>query len=66
MEITFQPLQQQNTWWFREELILEDEKISDFEQVSLTALKGPPMIGLMLCCSACGHSDFNVIGHAVF
>jgi len=32
MEISFQLLQQQNPWWFREELILEDEKISDFEQ----------------------------------
>ena len=32
MEISFQLLQQQNPWWFREELIKEDEKITDYEQ----------------------------------
>ena len=32
MEISFQLLQQHNPWWFREELIEEDEKIKDFEQ----------------------------------
>lgn len=32
MEISFQLLQQQNPWWFREELILDDEKITDYEQ----------------------------------
>lgn len=31
MEITFQLLQQQNPWWFREEIILDDEKIADYE-----------------------------------
>jgi len=32
MDISFQILQQHNPWWFREELILEDEKITDYEQ----------------------------------
>ena len=32
MEISFQLLQQQNPWWFREELIQDDEKITDYEQ----------------------------------
>ena len=32
MEISFKLLQQQNSWWFREELILDDEKIADYEQ----------------------------------
>jgi hypothetical protein len=32
MEISFQLLQQQNPWWFREEVILDDEKIADYEQ----------------------------------
>ncbi len=31
MEINFQLLQQQNPWWFREEIILDDEKIADYE-----------------------------------
>jgi len=31
IEITFQLLQQQNPWWFREEIILDDEKIADYE-----------------------------------
>ena len=32
MEISFQLLQQQNPWWFREEVILDDEKIVDYER----------------------------------
>ena len=32
MEISFQLLQQQNPWWFREEVILDDEKIADYER----------------------------------
>lgn len=32
MEISFQLLQQHNPWWFREELILDDEKIVDYER----------------------------------
>ena len=32
MEISFQLLQQHNPWWLREELILDDEKIVDYER----------------------------------
>ncbi len=32
MEISPQLLQKQNPWWFREELILEDEKLKELEQ----------------------------------
>ena len=32
MEISLQLLQQHNPWWFREELILDDEKIADYER----------------------------------
>ena len=32
MEISIQLLQQQNSWWFREELIEDDEKILDYRQ----------------------------------
>jgi len=42
MEISFQLLQHQNPWWFREELILEDEKISDFEQETFQYI--PPLL----------------------
>lgn len=33
MEISFQLLQQHNPWWFREEMILDDEKIMEYEKV---------------------------------
>ncbi len=42
MDISFQLLRQQNPWWFREELIEDDEKILDFEQQSLKYL--PPLL----------------------
>jgi len=42
MEISFQLLQQQNPWWFREELIREDEKISDFDQETFQYI--PPLL----------------------
>jgi predicted AAA+ superfamily ATPase len=32
MEINLQLLQQHNPWWFREEVILDDEKIADYER----------------------------------
>ncbi len=32
MEINLQLLQQHNPWWFREEVILDDEKIVDYER----------------------------------
>jgi len=32
MEISFQLLQQHNPWWFREEMILDDEKIMEYER----------------------------------
>jgi predicted AAA+ superfamily ATPase len=32
MEISYQLLQQQNPWWFREEMILDDEKVADYER----------------------------------
>ena len=32
MEINLQLLQQHNPWWFREEIILDDEKIVDYER----------------------------------
>ena len=34
MEINLQLLQQHNPWWFREEVILEDEKIIDYERMT--------------------------------
>lgn len=42
MEISFQLLQQHNPWWFREELILDDEKIVDFERESYQYI--PPVM----------------------
>ena len=42
MEISFQLLQQHNPWWFREELILEDEKIADYERESYRYV--PPLM----------------------
>jgi len=42
MEISFQLLQQHNPWWFREELILEDEKIADYELESYRYI--PPLM----------------------
>ena len=42
MEISFQLLQQHNPWWFREELILEDEKIADYERESYRYI--PPLM----------------------
>ena len=32
MEISFQLLQQHNPWWFRQEMILDDEKIVDYDR----------------------------------
>lgn len=42
MEISFQLLQQQNPWWFREEVILDDEKIADYEQETYQYI--PPIL----------------------
>jgi predicted AAA+ superfamily ATPase len=42
MEISFQLLQQQNAWWFREEAILDDEKIADYEQETYQYV--PPLL----------------------
>ncbi|MEA1971579.1 MAG: AAA family ATPase, partial [Thermodesulfobacteriota bacterium] len=42
MEISFQLLQQHNPWWFREELILDDEKIADYERESYRYI--PPVM----------------------
>jgi len=42
VEISFQLLQQHNPWWFREELILDDEKIVDFERESYQYI--PPVM----------------------
>ena len=42
MEISFQLLQQQNPWWFREEVILDDEKIADYERETYQYL--PPIL----------------------
>ena len=42
MEISFQLLQQQNHWWFREEVILDDEKIADYDQETYQYI--PPIL----------------------
>ena len=42
MEISFQLLQQQNLWWFREEVLLDDEKIADYEQEAYQYI--PPIL----------------------
>lgn len=42
MEISFQLLQQHNPWWFREEMILDDEKIREYERVSYPYI--PPIL----------------------
>jgi len=42
MEISFQLLQQHNPWWFREEMILDDEKIREYEKVAYRYI--PPIL----------------------
>ena len=39
MEISSQLLQQHNPWWFREEMILDDEKIREYELDEISLLE---------------------------